>query len=392
MKEFHKEYSSLWGFGVKDADAHLFIEKVKRSGTLESMLPLVFTLKESNSLIGKLENETVPDIDSGECPLCEAVTESISMLKTMTDSAKKNMQPIPERFIGREKELYDIFIRLDHRRQTYLHPLTEKSRFSEYVNKNNEDIRSLLTSFSYATESHAKVSDLADIKNENEFVKEITKKKFANEFVKLISDDVENISYTPQKISEICNNINKLTSLSNMYTVLESKRVDDLGVRDSLKAILENTSDVSNNLSDVASSNEAPAQFVKMSEDVLTDLKKMARDHEVERLSNGGLYSKALNTLRYAGVYAVGSAVSPALSIMAILVMMTMRKNSDSKTRGKLIRDLETELHLIQERIRNEEDKSSKYQLMRLEAKLVHNIDRLKKKSAVDEFKTGRTY
>lgn len=78
----------------------------------------------------------------------------------------------------------------------------------------------------------------------------------------------------------------------------------------------------------------------------------------------------------------VGSLVlvNPALGAIGALTTMALRKNVKAKERRKILRELEEELEIVNEKIedsRGDENKEKKYQLMRIRNKLQKDITRV---------------
>ena len=65
---------------------------------------------------------------------------------------------------------------------------------------------------------------------------------------------------------------------------------------------------------------------------------------------------------------------------ITILTSFAIDKHMDKKVKNQILQELENELEMVEEKIedsRGDEDKSKKYELMRIRAKLKKDIDRI---------------
>lgn len=81
------------------------------------------------------------------------------------------------------------------------------------------------------------------------------------------------------------------------------------------------------------------------------------------------------------GGAAGGAAVGAVLAGISLLVMYATDRNLDRKEKQKIVNELEDELRIVEEKIedsRGDDDKSSKYELMRIRNRLKRELSRLK--------------
>lgn len=97
----------------------------------------------------------------------------------------------------------------------------------------------------------------------------------------------------------------------------------------------------------------------------------------------GGVWPKILRWVkRGIGLVIAGSLgeIGAILSAITLLTFIATDVNADRKARNEIIRELETELEIVNEKIedaRGDSDKQNKYKLMRIRAKLQKDLDRI---------------
>ncbi len=107
----------------------------------------------------------------------------------------------------------------------------------------------------------------------------------------------------------------------------------------------------------------------------------MDRDARRQAIATGGIRKRVFKVLRTAVVSGSIALFSPAAAAIHLIVTIALDKRTDRRIKDALISDLEHELRVIQEKIRDADssgDKKAKYQLMRLESKLEKEIARIK--------------
>ena len=88
----------------------------------------------------------------------------------------------------------------------------------------------------------------------------------------------------------------------------------------------------------------------------------------------GGVVGKGARALGAPGFIGV------VLSAIGLVGFIAKDKKADEKTRAQIIHELEEELEIVNEKIedsRGDEDKSKKYELMRVRSKLQKELDRI---------------
>ena len=128
--------------------------------------------------------------------------------------------------------------------------------------------------------------------------------------------------------------------------------------------------------------------------DTWTKMKKADNDRRRELIIKGGVIPKILHWLKRVigaglvggvvghGAKAVGlpGGIGVVISAIGLLGFIAKDKKADENTRAKIIRELEEELEIVNEKIddsRGDEDKSKKYELMRVRSKLQKELDRI---------------
>ena len=110
-------------------------------------------------------------------------------------------------------------------------------------------------------------------------------------------------------------------------------------------------------------------------------LDKLNKEERVEAIVNGGMRKKLSTLIRTAIVVGGASAFGPAAAAIALFVSVSTRRKSDVRLKHQMIVELEAELKVAREKIRDAEsagDKKRKYELMRIENELEQSIERIK--------------
>ena len=101
--------------------------------------------------------------------------------------------------------------------------------------------------------------------------------------------------------------------------------------------------------------------------------------HKIQRAVKKGILG--LVGAGVVGSLAGGPIIGAILAGISLIVMYATDKNMDRKEKQKVILELEDELRIVEEKIedsRNEEDRSKKYELLRIKNRLTREIARLK--------------
>lgn len=127
---------------------------------------------------------------------------------------------------------------------------------------------------------------------------------------------------------------------------------------------------------------KTPKRMIDLADQTFTKIKDMDQAARRKAVIEGGITKKALKVLRMAIISGgLATLVTPAVGAIAAIVMVMRSKEIDQRTRNSLVRDLETELRILKEKIRDAEaknDKPAKYRMMRLEDRLEQEIARIK--------------
>lgn len=128
-----------------------------------------------------------------------------------------------------------------------------------------------------------------------------------------------------------------------------------------------------------------PKTIKFLADNTIGRIKHMDKDARRTAMLDGGMKTKILRLLRMivaggAG-FALGGPLIGSLTLgITLLVTNTIDNGKDTKARKQLIGDLEQELKITKEKIRDSDangDKQAKYQLMRIENALERDIERL---------------
>ncbi|MDD3172136.1 MAG: hypothetical protein PHF63_00455 [Herbinix sp.] len=117
--------------------------------------------------------------------------------------------------------------------------------------------------------------------------------------------------------------------------------------------------------------------------DVIEKIRSSDAKERRERILKGTVRVKLLKIVRDTTLaLAVGTiTLTPAYAALTLLVSTVLSKHFDAKQKAILLKDLEHELKIIEEKIddaRSDNDKASKYKLMRLKNRVERDINRIK--------------
>lgn len=127
-----------------------------------------------------------------------------------------------------------------------------------------------------------------------------------------------------------------------------------------------------------------PGHFDNLINSTFGALKRMDENERKRRILEGTLRFKLYRIIRNAALIGTGVAVAPALTAIAILVQTIRRKGLDERARAKLVHELEAELRIVKEKIKDADSKGDdkkKYQLMRIENRIEADLQRIKYRS-----------
>ena len=151
-------------------------------------------------------------------------------------------------------------------------------------------------------------------------------------------------------------------------------------VVDKIKGLKKDTDEVKDNLKRTA---EPMDKFV---EDTFTKMKTADQNERRNLIIKGGVFNKLRRYITRAIVaFAAGNVVgTPIMGTVAtaitLIASIAHDKYADAKEKNRIINELEDELEMVEEKIedsKGDDDKSKKYELMRIRAKLKKEIDRI---------------
>jgi hypothetical protein len=108
---------------------------------------------------------------------------------------------------------------------------------------------------------------------------------------------------------------------------------------------------------------------------------KSAKDEdERERVIRNSL-PKASSIIKKAIVTGLVALINPAIALIGLLASIAINKNTRETQRKLILNELQTEYKIVEEKIKDaesENDKKKKYELMRIQAKLQKDIERIR--------------
>lgn len=121
--------------------------------------------------------------------------------------------------------------------------------------------------------------------------------------------------------------------------------------------------------------------MTKFVEDSMQKIKKADKDQRREIIIKNSMFPKVKRFIKQALVGGAIGIVNPVTGAIAFLGMLATNTMLDGKERRQIIREMESELVLVNEKIedsRGDEDKQKKYELMRIKNKLENELQRAK--------------
>lgn len=123
-----------------------------------------------------------------------------------------------------------------------------------------------------------------------------------------------------------------------------------------------------------------PQHVDNLVNNTLNNLRDMDRNERRNRIVEGGYRLKLYKIIGDAALVGGAYLVNPALAAIGLIAGIAVDKNLDRRTRRRIVDELEDELKIVNEKIRDSDmnrDKNQKYQLMRIKNKLEKDIQRI---------------
>lgn len=119
----------------------------------------------------------------------------------------------------------------------------------------------------------------------------------------------------------------------------------------------------------------------KWFDDTLKGIRNAARNKTRDEIVEDS-FPKLSKMIKRAIVVGASFAINPTLAAMSAAVLFVLSKKATLRERQKLLRELNRELEMVEEKIRDADsasDKKKKYELMRLRFEIQNNIDKIKR-------------
>ena len=197
---------------------------------------------------------------------------------------------------------------------------------------------------------------------------------------------------TDEEIMEAFMNIGRLNiALEQQYCVTESNAVTKKARDLSRKATKKEASairKVGGTISELKKAGkEAINPMEKFVKDSMAKIKKADENERRNVIIQGGSVPKVLRWLKRSIPLVIGGTIGAACSPVAVITCITFLgwiatdKYLDKKERAKILRELEDELQIVNEKIddsRGDENKQNKYELMRIRNELSRTKDKIR--------------
>lgn len=123
-----------------------------------------------------------------------------------------------------------------------------------------------------------------------------------------------------------------------------------------------------------------PSYFTNLVGSTMDRVAKMDSDERKRRILEGSFRFKLFKIIRTAILSGAAWAVNPALGVITLIASVARHAGLDAQARKTLIQELQTELSVTTEKIRDADQKGEtqkKYQLMRIRDRLNHDLQRI---------------
>lgn len=182
-----------------------------------------------------------------------------------------------------------------------------------------------------------------------------------------------------------------LNTFTRLYTVCEKSNIAK-GIRKVGNTIEKGAKAARNIKDDVkeieVSTKKSISPITKSVDNMLEKMKKADENDRREIILKQGLVPKLIRFIKQgilsAGVY----AVNPALGAITLITLVGTNKALDARVKNKMLYELETELELTNEKIedsRGDENKQSKYELIKIRKQLEKSITKIRLNRRVDD-------
>lgn len=259
----------------------------------------------------------------------------------------------------------------------------------EILNENFNKVESIFESkISEDSVEEFHIGTMAPVVTGNEY-KKYKRKKLQNEFdvnfVDTFMDSDNEVSI------EAFNNLLRIATVYQNY--LDESEVLEEGITQMAKKAairadsaarksatnIKKAMDKSKSVKNIAK--RVPEHFDKLANNTLGAISKMDKAERRKRIIEGGFRFKLIKIIKNTLIHGVAFAIHPALAAITILGQLGFDHQLDNKERREILKDLELELKMCREKIKDAEssgDKKEKYQLMRIESALERNIERIR--------------
>jgi hypothetical protein len=213
--------------------------------------------------------------------------------------------------------------------------------------------------------------ELEDINDEDELAL-----VFITDFIDLFNDDNDEINIE---------SFNNLIRIHNKYNHIINEGVGvkaAIATKDTgMKVVhgLRKAGDAANRVKNIAS--KVPEHVDNLISDVINAIQKADNEERRNRIIEGGFKLKLYKLIRRAISLGVLFYIHPALAAISFLGHAAMDEHLDNRQRDQILKELEAELQMVNEKIedaRSDQYKEKKYELMRIKNKLEDNISKIK--------------
>ncbi len=166
------------------------------------------------------------------------------------------------------------------------------------------------------------------------------------------------------------------------YRAAINKKAKDLRLNESVELLDEGLKDTAKRVraNITVAERKASEKIDAIADKIFGEVKAAKDEDERERIIRNSI-PKASSVIKKAIVTGATFLVSPVIAIIGLLTNIAINKKTRVTQRRLILQELQTEQKIVEEKIRDaesENDKRKKYDLMRIQAKLERDIERIR--------------
>ncbi len=204
---------------------------------------------------------------------------------------------------------------------------------------------------------------------------------FSHKFVDIFMDDSDDIDMEALgELFSIAYEYDNLMSVTEGKLHKTTKKVAIAADKGARKAAVSMRKGMEKGREVKTIASKVPQHFERLVNSTIDKIANLDKSERRKRILHGGFRFKLLKLIRTAIILGVGVAIHPALAAITLLGQVAFERQLDNKVRKEIVHELELELQICEEKIRDASsagDKKNKYNLMRIKSALEKDIERI---------------